>query len=253
MKEWWKINHVNDHLRALESHLDLEKTRKEVDFIEKHFGNKNQAVLDLACGNGRHASVLAGRGHQVFGLDYSHEVLIVANSQGHNCQFINGNMRTLPFKDQSFGMVLSMWQSIGYFDSELENLQVFSEVSRILSDGGIYVLQVNNPLYVINNLAQRGAVFKDGKQVLDEIGEGDEGKVLKTTTFDPSTFRYVSSRRSSHENINQAIVHDMRYFSVPELTHHLAENGIEVLAIFGSVTEERYSAASKEIVIVASK
>ena len=49
-------------------------TINEVDWLEKHLGLTSQAkVLDVPCGDGRHAIELAKRGHRVTGIDLSDE------------------------------------------------------------------------------------------------------------------------------------------------------------------------------------
>ena len=53
-----------------------EQTRAEVDFLEKVLQAGPQSkLLDVPCGNGRHAVELAKRGYSLTGVDSSEEFL----------------------------------------------------------------------------------------------------------------------------------------------------------------------------------
>lgn len=254
-KEWWQDNTVEEHMHSLQSYADKNRTLEEVNFIEHHLVDcENINILDLACGNGRHSSELSQRGYKVYGLDYAYGILKVAKGQKGMTQFVNSNMLSLPFRNGSFGAVLSMWQSLGYFGSEDDNQAVFSETSRALVKNGVFIIQVNNPLFTVNNLYQRGAVVDEkGRLVLKEDIVDGENVIAKTVTFDPYTFRYESRRRFIHEPEENSVVHDMRYFSFPELRRNLVINGFEVINACGSVRGEPYKFSSEQIIIVAKK
>jgi len=50
--------------------INPDMTRVEVDFLERALGVETGArLLDIPCGNGRHAIELAGRGYNLTGLD----------------------------------------------------------------------------------------------------------------------------------------------------------------------------------------
>src|SRR5690242_12700794 len=59
-------------------------------------------VLDLACGQGRHARVLAGRVRTVVGVDragpYLRRAAAPGASQGAGALFVQGDLRELPFR-----------------------------------------------------------------------------------------------------------------------------------------------------------
>jgi SAM-dependent methyltransferase len=62
-------------------------------------------VLDVACGTGHLASVLAGRGHAVVGCD----VAVTAGRRGADArvEWCDGNVEQLPFRDGAFDTVVS--------------------------------------------------------------------------------------------------------------------------------------------------
>lgn len=64
-------------------------------------------VLDLGCGTGRHAILLAKAGASVIGVDFSEEMLALARAKarGLNATFINSELHDVPL-DEKFDLVL---------------------------------------------------------------------------------------------------------------------------------------------------
>ena len=123
--------------------IDPDQTRREVDFLARqiplaHYRN----VVDLCCGSGRHARLLAARGYSVTGVDCNATALAAAREAGPSEVTYNlGDMRdsnAIPFDTDA---VLCMWQSFGYFD-QTTNRQVFANVANRLQPGGRFVLDV---------------------------------------------------------------------------------------------------------------
>lgn len=253
-KEWWQEISVDAHLQSLQRHADREVTLEEVNFIEANIpltlGSK---ILDLACGEGRHSAELSQRGYKVYGLDYTLQLLNIALAKEGNAQFVNGNMLEIPFRDDCFDAVLSMWQSLGYFKSEIENDRVFSEISRVLVPQGTIILQVNNPIYTIANLLSKEGVAEAGKLVARRNEMSGENIIIKTESFDPSTFRYESRRKLNFEPEEAEVIHDMRYFSLPELFSKLTANDLDPVNCYGSIRGEPYGFSSEQIVLIARK
>ncbi len=104
-------------------------------------------ALDLCCGTGDISFALAAKGAETVGLDFSREMLAVAQKRGNpergtNPTFIQGDAQKLPFPDASFDIV-----TMGY---GLRNLasweQGLEEMSRVAKPGGrIVVLDFGKP------------------------------------------------------------------------------------------------------------
>src|SRR5690606_2520983 len=103
-------------------------TRHEVDiFIETLALKPEEAVLDLCCGQGRHALELARRGFRVEGLDRSHYLIQRAKSQARKealkVKFKEGDVRKLPYPTDSFEVVMILGNSFGYFETAQDDLR----------------------------------------------------------------------------------------------------------------------------------
>ena len=64
-------------------------------------------LLDIACGSGYAASVAAGRGAKVSGLDASEALLAIARARTPAADFRAGDMFALPFDDDRFDVATS--------------------------------------------------------------------------------------------------------------------------------------------------
>lgn len=99
-----------------------------------------ERMLDLGCGNGRHAMYFARQGMKAAGIDVSDQAIDWANDwagrEGLEVDFRVGDIRNLPFEDQSFDVVVSH----GVLDHvPMETARkAASEVRRVLRPNGLF-------------------------------------------------------------------------------------------------------------------
>lgn len=158
-KDWWKdffnkIYLVTDARSIYNNAL----TRREVDLLEKFLKlNKNDAILDLCGGYGRHSLELAKRGyHNLTVLDFS-EYLIklgkkMAKEAGFNIKFFCRDARFSNLESNHYSAVFIMANSFGYFIDENENLKILKEANRLLKRKGKLLLDLADPDYIRKNL-----------------------------------------------------------------------------------------------------
>lgn len=93
-------------------------------------------ALDAACGTGRYAEHLAGRGHRVVGVDSSPDMLDRARVRVPSGEFRLGDLHRLPVPDSSVDLVVS-----GLALSHVPALTpVLAEFARVLRPGGHLVV-----------------------------------------------------------------------------------------------------------------
>ena len=125
-----------------------ELTRDEVDFVELALDlREDAALLDVACGGGRHALELARRGYSVEGLESSATLVAYAARCAYEdatrARFVQGDMRTLDYSQQ-FDAALVMNSSLGFFEDEV-NRATLGRIAASLVDGGKLLIQCLNP------------------------------------------------------------------------------------------------------------
>jgi len=109
-------------------------------------GHPSPACLDLACGTGDVAFLLAERypGGTVTGVDISEPMLARARARNRfpNLRFGSGDMGALPFPDGSFDIVTGSYA----LRNAAELRVALSEVRRVLAPGGVMaVLDFSRP------------------------------------------------------------------------------------------------------------
>lgn len=91
-------------------------------------------ALDVPCGAGRLAPILAGRSEHVFGADISEEMLGLARDAAREsrlpCSFLAADARRLPFADGAVDLVLSM-RLLHRVTKHAERVEVLKELARV--------------------------------------------------------------------------------------------------------------------------
>jgi len=107
---------------------------------------KGKRALEIGCGGGQNAIVLAKKGAVVSGIDFSRNQIAyakrLAKMEGVKVDFHVGDMQDLSrFPDGTFDLVMTAF-SLLYVKS-LD--KTFAEVYRVLKDGGVFVFSEGHP------------------------------------------------------------------------------------------------------------
>ena len=212
---------------ATTPYVTMPRTLREVAFLEDVLCLTNESrILDLGCGNGRHAIELAANGRQVTGYDLSERMLDLvrksASDRGVELTLVQGDLRDLNYRD-AFDAVYCLDATFGYFDDD-ENRSVIEAVSEALSKGGRFVLEAVNRDYVIRELPDRVWWEGNGCIVLEEV----EFDFISSRIFNK---RSVVSDSGKH--VEQEM--SMRAYSLHELGRLLHNAGFRVIEISGHV------------------
>jgi SAM-dependent methyltransferase len=97
-----------------------------------------QNVLDLCCGQGNVAEVLAARGCKVTGADFSPAMIEFARRRLPNALFIEADAQDLPFRDAEFDVVVS---NVGVCHVP-DQQRALAEARRVLRRGGRFGMTV---------------------------------------------------------------------------------------------------------------
>lgn len=153
-------------------------------------------VLDLGCGTGCIAALLADAGYDLVALDHSSEMLNIAreHNAGKNTLLLCQDMRSF----ELYGTVQAVYSSfdcLNYLRTTEELRKVFSLVHLYLEPGGVFVFDVNT-LYRLETVFGENTFsyeFEDGlllwrnepgkrscRFVLDWFAEQADGSYLRT-------------------------------------------------------------------------
>lgn len=200
---------------------DDDEAERAVALIARHAGlPPGAAVLDLACGAGRHVEHLREHGFNAFGVDLSHDLLHVAAADG--LAVVRGDMRELPVAGGRVAMVTSFFTSFGYFPDEHDDDRVLAEIRRVLRPGGLFAVDFLNAERVRAELRPRDQVELGRRRVVQtrELLEG--GRVVQKTI---EIHEHGKPPRVFHERV--------RLYGAGELGMMLERARIEPFATFG--------------------
>ena len=162
---------------------------------------KGKDILEVGCGGGQNAIVLAKWGARSVGLDISEEQIKyarkLAKENGVDVKFYCGDMEHIDvLNDESFDIVLSSC-AIGYSENPT---QTFSEAFRVLRRPGLFVFCVVHPM------ANRGRVVTYGGRKYWGIGNYfDRRRRFWTWKFDTVTAKFYGYHRKLEDYFNPLI------------------------------------------------
>jgi len=200
------------------------------------------AVLDLACGPGRHLLELGRRGFQVTGVDATAPLLEaaagLADREGLDVELVHEDMRRFR-RDAAFDAVLSMATSFGYFEDPLDDLRVLENVHGSLRPNGCLLMELMGKEVVARTLKGR------------EWGE-EGGMVLLTEQRVRDDWTWVDNRLILlADSGRQELVLSHRLYSASELTALLAQAGFASTRLYGDLAGTAYDGDATRLVALA--
>ena len=235
-KEWFGEEYLE-----LYAHRDAGEADRHLDFVESHLAPlrpQPRAILDLACGAGRHTQALRGRGYRALGIDLSLTLL----AHPPRVPNVAGDMRRLPFAGSSFDWVLNFFTSFGYFERERENFQVLEEFARVLAPGGSFLIDFLNRDVVLANLKAR------------EVQEIAGRRVQIERWYDAATQRINKRMRlETPGRPARTYLESVRAYSRDEVTIGSRWAGLQVDDLFGNFQGEPFDRDSERLILVGHK
>ena len=160
--EWWKSLFNSVYLMTDGDVVeDARITGREIDVIQRAAGlTKDDAILDLCCGQGRHCLELARRGfRRVTGLDRSRYLVRLARRRAQSAalpvHFREGDARRFRVAEGSFDCIMILGNSFGYFEREEDDRAVVESVKRALRPEGTLVLDLTDGEWIAANFERR--------------------------------------------------------------------------------------------------
>jgi SAM-dependent methyltransferase len=244
--EWWSRYFDLDYLREYEPLFTLERDRREVARIVELLGlPAGSRILDVPCGQGRHAHLLAEAGFRVDGYDLSAELLSRARARGtgSTLRYHRGDMRRLPSAwSNRFDAVLNLFTSFGFFADPADDRRVLHEFARALRPGGLLVWHGGSRDGVMARFLDR-----DWWETSDGTLHAQERR------FDPlSGILEVESRWRGPDGGGQR-EHRIRLYTASALSELCVEAGLVVEAAYDGWRDRPLGRRSSEMLLVARK
>ena len=245
---WYKSFFGQDYLDVYAYQFTDERSTQETVFAARALDLKpEERVLDLCCGQGRHAVPLAAMGMEVAALDLSEQYLrlteALARDHGVTLTTVHADMREIPF-EAHFDAIVNMFSSFGYLESEAEDAKVLDSIYRALKPGGRVLLDLLNRDWVVDNYIQNDWHRDDDGTLYLEHRELD-----LLTSRNHVTFTAISPDGSRREIVG----HHIRLYTLREVAGMIEAAGLRFDAVYGGFEGEAYGIGTRRMIVVASR
>ena len=245
---WYEAFFGDDYLDVYGHQLNAEGAEHEAAFVERALALKGgERLLDLCCGPGRHALLLAQRGLRVTALDLSQAYLDAAAAEakrrGIEIETVRADMRAPGFACR-FDAVINMFSSFGYLESEAEDAKVLRGVATALRPGGRALFDLINREWVI-----RHQVADESRTSADETVHLEHRELDLVTSRNHVTFVAVAPDGSRRDLDG----HHIRLYTLTELLGMLEATGLRLERVYGGYDGEAYAVDTRRMIVVATK
>ncbi len=152
--EMWTDEYISKQLLNvhLSNETDLASRRQStiestVKWILSRTEKKKLKILDLGCGPGLYTELLAQKGHQVTGVDFSANSIGYARNRAKEksleIEYINENYLKLELAKETFDLVILIYTDLGVLHPN-DQKKLLSFIYKVLKPEGIFIFDVLN-------------------------------------------------------------------------------------------------------------
>lgn len=193
------------------------------------------SMLDVACGRGRHAVYLNKKGYEVTGIDLSQSSITFAEQfKNKRLHFKVHDIRQV-YKTEVFDIVLNLFTSFGYFETEQEHIDALKALWKSLKENGVFVLDYFNAEKIMRHLSPQEVKHIDGIDFYISKHIRD-GKIIKHISFE-------------HREKKHVFEEEVKAFTCAELEEMLVKSGFQVLKCFGDYGLQEFNATQSDRLI----
>lgn len=238
-KEWFKSWFNSPYYYLLYFYRNEQEACAFIDQLLQYLQPPpGAAMLDAACGRGRHASYLADKGFDITGVDLSPNAIEAAKElERDNLHFFEQDLR-LPYAVNLFDYCFNFFTSFGYFRTQRENENALRTMVQALKPGGKLMIDYLNASYIAAHLIPQSD---------SEI----EGVHFGISRWQDDTFFYKTITIAA---AGESFTEQVRKYSLEDFTAMLEKQGMQVTDVFGNYELASYNARqSPRMIIIAER
>ena len=232
----------------------------DLQMFSRLAGEYGDNIFDVGCGTGRVMLHLAQEGYQVDGIDDSREMLNRLDTRlkimPHLKEYVSyteGDVLTYE-TDKKYNLVLLSYNALMHFHEQSTQIQLLSNLRKIVAEDGLLVLDLPNSGEVFAT-RESDAILFDREFVEPETGHlvtlQSHSYLDRVTQLLHVTWIYDEMTADGFVK-RLRMSHILRYFFYPEVKLLLERCGFDVVDVFGSTDEDPFEDGCDRMVIYAS-
>lgn len=238
--EWFSTWFDSPYYHVLYGHRDETDASHFLDRLTRlDFFKPQIKIADVCCGKGRHAAYLNQKGFEVYGYDLSVESISHCQKLAKpGVSFHVHDIRS-PLPHSGFDLVLNLFTSYGYFETNLENVSALKNMCNCLKPGGHIIIDYLNVHHALHNLVKEEVVEKEGIRFHIQRSVSNK-KLIKTIQF-------------SHADKSWEFHEQVALLELSDFEKQLTDCGMVIQNVFGNYDLHPYETSnSTRLIIVAS-
>ena len=186
--------------------------KKEVDFL-MNFINNEDKIIDIGCGTGIHASLIANKGLDIDGLDLNKEMLEVAKTRLNTTLYLQDILDINI--EKKYDVIISMFAVMNHLKNKSKLEKSLLNLKNILQDNGKIIIDLHNP----QSSGKKIDTFDNMTRIMewnyDENTKIEKSKII----FEIDNKKYIDS-------------HIFRIFTIDEVKECCKNVGLKVEKIY---------------------
>jgi len=241
-KNWFKNWFDTEFYHKLYAHRNDKEAEEIVSaIIQELQPQRGASILDLGCGNGRHAKYLAAQGFNVTGLDLAFSSIQHARKwETETLRFYRHDMRE-PFGDTCFDYVFNFFTSFGYFSAE-ENDRVIQNMVNSVRGNGFVMIDYMNVTHSV-----KGLIPEEEKEI--------DGIVYKIKRYTDENYIYKQIEIDNVQS-GRPYVYTEKVMKLNQKDFHamFEKNGLKPVNVYGDYKLNEYQVeTSPRLILLAQK
>mgnify|MGYP001251978612 CR=1 FL=1 len=200
----------------------------EANYIHEkiqEYKSNSKSILELGCGTGKHAINLTKFGYEILGIEKS-ESMLKKTTNRKNLEFQQGDIREIKLKDK-FDCVISLFHVMSYQITNKSLISVFKTAFNHLKEEGLFLFDFwFGPAVIHQKPMVRTKTISTKNNTIFRIAS-PELLLDRNQVNVKYTYHDFDHGTKNFRIINE--LHQMRYFSIPELEFIANETGFKVL------------------------
>lgn len=197
---------VSEHLGRYDEYGDI--ARQIADLFPPSL---YPTAVDICCGIGKMSHALANCGYKTLGIDLSAEQLEIARQISPGPDYVRTDMGALP--PGQYDLLLNIYTSFGYYNTEEEDLAVLSEWYKALRPGGVLIMELADMDRARNRIDNSGCLIRINQGVTEYLFM-DWDKQLLTVDYEKDEMNWSCVTRLYEKEVLRSALLKARFKTV---------------------------------------